>query len=115
MHAGYILVRYGSSWWAAIPACVVVLFFQHYDPLVQRRTWYLAFYIFLTLVLVARMSFIRQRMRWQANRTSLPPHLSLDFIRFTMLFASLIVIIAWTVPTLAKALPAAERHLASHA
>jgi transglutaminase-like putative cysteine protease len=109
IHAGYILVRYGSSWWATIPACVVLLFLQHYDPLVPRRTWYLAFYIFLTLVLVARMTFIHQRVKWQANRTSLPPHLSLDFIRFTMLFASLIVIVAWTVPALAKALPAAER------
>jgi transglutaminase-like putative cysteine protease len=109
VHAGYILVRYGSSWWAALPTCAVLLFLQHYDPLVPRRTWYLAFYIFLTLVLVARMTFIHQRVQWQANRTSLPPHLSLDFIRFTMLFASLIIIIAWTVPALAKALPAAER------
>ncbi len=108
VHAGYILVRYGNAWWAAIPSIIVVLFFQHYDPLVPRRTWYLAFYIFFTLVLVARMAFIRQQVRWQANRTALPPHLSLDFIRFTLLFASLIVIVAWTFPALANALPAAE-------
>lgn len=109
VHAGYILVRYGNAWWAAIPSFVVILFFQHYDPLVTRRASYLAVYIFFTLVLVARMTFIRQHHSWQANRTALPPHLSLDFIRFTMLFALLIVVIAWTAPALANALPAAQR------
>lgn len=109
LHAGYVLVRYGDAWKATLPTGLAIFVIHYYDPLVARRAWYLAFYIFFTLVLVARMAFIHQHSRWRANRTALPPHLSLDFIRFTMLFASLIVIVAWTAPALASALPAAER------
>jgi hypothetical protein len=109
VHAGYILVRYGDAWKATLPTGLAIFVIHYYDPNVARRAWALAFYIFFTLVLVARMTFIRQRNRWQASRTSLPPHLSLDFIRFTMLFASIIVVVAWTAPALAKALPAAQK------
>ena len=109
VYAGYVLVRYGDAWKATLPTGLAIFVIHYYDPNVTRRAWALAFYIFFTLVLVARMTFIRQRNRWQANRTSLPPHLSLDFIRFTMLFASLIVVVAWTAPAVAKAVPAAEK------
>jgi transglutaminase-like putative cysteine protease len=109
VHAGYVLARYGDAWKATLPTGLAIFVIHYYDPNVTRRAWALAFFIFFTLVLVARTTFIRQRNRWQANRTALPPHLSLDFIRFTMLFASLIVVVAWTAPALAKALPAAQK------
>jgi transglutaminase-like putative cysteine protease len=109
VHAGYVLVRYADAWKATLPAGLAIFVIHYFDPLVVRRGWALAFYIFFTLMLVARMTFLGQRSRWQANRTALPPHLSLDFIRFTMLFASLIVVVAWTAPALAKAVPAAQK------
>lgn len=107
--AGYVLVRHCDPWKAIVPTGLALFVIHFYDPLVARRTWYLAFFIFFGLVLVARMAFIQQQSQWKESRTSLPPHLSLDFIRFTLLFAGLIVLFSWTAPALANALPIAER------
>jgi len=109
VYAGYSVARYGDAWKAIVPTGLALFVIHYYDPLIARRAWYLAFFIFLGLMLVARLAFIKDQKRWQSNHTALPPHLSLDFIRFTILFAGAIVLLAWTVPALAQALPAAER------
>jgi transglutaminase-like putative cysteine protease len=80
-----------------------------FDPLISRRVWYLTVYLFLALVLVARVTFLHQHNRWKISQTALPPHLGLDILRFTILATSVIVLFAWTVPALANAVPAAER------
>jgi transglutaminase-like putative cysteine protease len=107
--SGYVLVRYSDAWKAIIPGGLAMFVIHSFDPLVTRRAWYLAFYLFFGLVLVARMAFVHQHNRWQESRTVLPPHLNLDFIRFTLLFASIIVLLAWNAPALAQALPAAQK------
>jgi transglutaminase-like putative cysteine protease len=106
VYAGYTLTRYGNAWRAMIPAGLVLFVLHSFDPLVPRRAWYLAVYLFFALVLVARLAFLQAHTRWQTSRTALPPHLGLDFIRYGLLAAGLIVIFSWTVPALANAVPA---------
>jgi transglutaminase-like putative cysteine protease len=109
VYAGYTLTRHGDAWRAILPAGLALFVIHSFDPLVARRTWYLAIYLFFSLVLVARMTYLKQHNRWQESRTALPPHLGLDFIRFTLLVAGVIVIFSWTIPALAQSLPPAER------
>jgi transglutaminase-like putative cysteine protease len=109
VYAGYTLTRYGDAWRAILPAGLALFVIHSFDPLIARRTWYLAIYLFFSLVLVARMAYLKQHNRWQESRTALPPHLGLDFIRFTLLVAGVIVIFSWTIPALAQSLPPAER------
>lgn len=109
IYAGYTLTRYGNAWRAILPAGLALFVIHSFDPLVARRTWYLAIYLFFSLVLVARMAYLQQHNHWEESRTALPPHLGLDFIRFTLLVAGVIVVFSWTVPALAKTLPPAER------
>lgn len=109
VYAGYAIVRDHDPWKVIVPTGLTLFVIQYYDPVVARRAWYLAFFIFFGLVMVARLAFVREHSRWQDTRTALPPHLSLDFIRFGVLFASALVILSWTAPALAKSLPAAER------
>jgi hypothetical protein len=108
-HAGYTLVRYGNAWKSVIPAGITIFVIHSFDPLIVRRTWYLAAYFFFALVLVARMAFLQRQSSWQRNRTALPPHLGYDFVRFAVIAALLIVMFAWTAPALAQALPAVQR------
>lgn len=109
VHAGYTLVRYGNSWRTILPAGMALFVIHSFDALISRRTWYLAIYLFFSLVLVARVSYLQQRERWKQSRTALPPHLGLDFIRFALLATALIVVFSWTAPALADSLPAAEQ------
>ena len=106
--AGYTLVRYGNGWQTVLPAGLAMFVIHSFDPLLPRRAWYLAIYLFFALVLIARTTFLQQQNRWQKDRTALPPHLGLDFIRFTILATFVIVVFAWTVPALANAVPAAQ-------
>jgi len=107
--AGYTVIRYGKSWKAVLPAGLILFIIHSFDPLVTRRAWYLAFYLFFSLILVARVNFLKVQNQWQKSRTAMPPHLGLDFIRFTILTTSLIIMFAWTAPALANAFPAAQR------
>lgn len=109
VYAGFAIVRHRDPWKVIVPTGLALFVIQYYDPAVARRAWYLAFFIFFGLVMVARLAFVREHNRWQDTRTSLPPHLSIDFIRFGVLFASALVLLAWTAPALARSVPAAER------
>ena len=109
VHAGYTLVRYGKSWRTILPAGLALFVIHSFDALISGRAWYLAVYLFFSLVLVARISYLQQRERWKQSRTALPPHLGLDFIRFALFATAVIVVFAWTAPALADSLPAAAR------
>jgi transglutaminase-like putative cysteine protease len=107
--AGYALTRHGDAWQAILPAGLAMFVIHSFDPVNSGRIWYLAIYLFFSLILVARLTFLHHNDRWKESRTALPPHISLDFIRYTILAAFLIVIFAWTAPALANALPQARK------
>jgi transglutaminase-like putative cysteine protease len=107
--AGYSLTRHGNAWLAILPTGLALFVIHAFDALIAPRAWYLAVYIFFGLVLVARAAYLKQHDRWQQSRTALPPHLGLDFIRFALLATALLVVLSWTAPAFAGALPAAEK------
>lgn len=106
---GYAIARHGEAWKAILPAGVALFVIHYYDYQLASRSWYLAFYIFIALVLLARLAFVRKRLQWQQRRIALPSHLGLDFVRFTIVFSSLLVIFAWSAPSLVHSIPFAER------
>lgn len=108
VHAGYTLTRHGMAWPAILPAGLALFVIHSFDAILTRRALYLVIYLFFSLVLVARSSFLQQHKRWEQSRTALPPHLGLDFIRFTLAAVALLVIFSWTAPALAESLPVAE-------
>lgn len=109
LHAGFTLVRYGSAWGSILPTGIGIFTIHAFDPLVTRRSWYLAVFIFFSLIIVARTVFLRRQQRWQSNRTALPPHLGFDYIQYTILATLFIVLFSWTAPAAANSLPAAQK------
>jgi transglutaminase-like putative cysteine protease len=107
--AGFTLIRRGNAWKALIPTGVVIFVIHSFDPYITRRAWYLGFYIFFALVCIARMVYIDKQISWRQTRTAIPPHLGMELIRVAFITTAVIVILAWTAPALANALPAAEK------
>src|SRR5574341_814258 len=107
LHAGYTLIRYANPWVIALPSGLAIVLIHAYDP-VSKRIWYLVIYLFLTLLLVARMFYINQRRRWEQSRTYLPSYLGTDIIRFALVACLVLVALSWSTPALAKAVPAAK-------
>lgn len=109
LHAGYSLVRYASSWRAILPMGLAVFAIHYYDSFIAQRSWLLAAYLLFGLLLVARMTFVQQRMQWQLRRAHLPPEIGFDWIRLTFAVVILLVLLSWTVPVTAKSIPEAQR------
>lgn len=108
VHAGYTLTRYGRPWRVILPPGVALLLIHNSDPYVPRRVWYLVAYVIVSLFLLARLTYLRLRRQWQKRGAHVPPVIAVDFSYVVLIAVVLLVLLAWTVPTMAKALPAAR-------
>jgi transglutaminase-like putative cysteine protease len=109
LHAGYTLTRYGNAWRVITPLGLATFIIHTFDPLLIRRSWYLAFYLFFSLLLLARLVYLSKKQQWKMSRTHLPPDVGFDMNRFAVMITILLVLFAWTVPVLAESLqPAAD-------
>ncbi len=108
VHAGYALARRADPWRAILPPGLAVLVIQVYDP-ISSRAGYLAAYLFFSLLLVAHTTYLSRRARWQETRTLVPPYAGLDLGRISLVVVAALLLVAWGLPGLARALPPAER------
>jgi transglutaminase-like putative cysteine protease len=109
VYAGYSLTRSGNAWKAIIPAGVTLLVIHIYDPMISVRTWFIAGYIFLALLIVARLHFVNLHQRWKKNGTYLPPYVGIDSLRLGLITTVILVLFAWTVPAVASTVPQVEQ------
>jgi transglutaminase-like putative cysteine protease len=109
VYAGYILLREGNPWKVVIPGGITALIIHSFDPLLVSRLWYIAFYIFFTLLLIARMVYLKNTAQWRESHTHTPSDMGFDFSRVAILFSFLLVFFSWNIPVLAETFkPAAE-------
>ncbi len=109
VYAGYILFREGNPWKALIPGGITAFVIHSFDPLLTSRSWYLAFYLFISLLLVARSVFLNNSRQWKERHTHTPPDLGFDFSRFALALSVVLVFFAWNIPVVAQAFkPAAQ-------
>ena len=106
---GYMLTRRGDPWRAILPAGVVALVIQAYDPYPRSRAGLIALYLFFALLLWARATYLHRRAGWQATRTPLAPFLGLEMTRAAFYIALGLVVVAWVFPAPADILPTARR------
>ena len=107
-HAGYTLTRYANAWRSALPIGVALFVIHIHDPYWTSRSWFLAGYIFLALLLASRTNFLQKRFEWRRTRTHMPPFVGLDFLRTTMVVGGALILLAWTAPVMAANLPPAQ-------
>lgn len=95
MAAGYYLTRHGSPWMAILPAGVVLIVVNHYDRFAEgsgRNT--VALFLFLVLVLLARVTFLRYRSEWRRSGTFVQPEAGLDLWPITLGFVFGLMLLA---------------------
>ncbi|MGQ9804372.1 MAG: DUF4129 domain-containing transglutaminase family protein [Anaerolineae bacterium] len=106
---GYTLIRRGDPWRAILPAGIVALVIQAYDPYPRSRAGIIALHLFFALLLWARSTYLRRRAGWQATRTPQAPFLGLEMTRAALYVALGLVVVAWIFPAPADILPTARR------
>jgi transglutaminase-like putative cysteine protease len=109
LHAGYALTRRAGPWRVILPPGLAVLLIQASDLYRPRGMWYLVTYLFFSLLLLARLTFLRLRRRWVEHDARIPPLVGLDLSYATAVVVVLLVLLAWTVPTMADIVPSARQ------
>ncbi len=107
--AAFTLVRSQNYLGAVLPSAVGLLVIQGYDPLKVSRLWFLALFAFVALLLLGRLQFLQNKSSWRARRIFLSPDNSVDLTSSMAVAASLIILVAWTVPASVSSLNAAVR------
>lgn len=107
--SGYALTRHGDPWRVIIPPGVGMLVIQAYDPYPPSRAGLIALYLFLALLLWARIDYLHRRARWQVTRTYMAPFLGMDMTRVAFFVVLGLVVLAWVIPPPAEIVPSARR------
>ncbi len=102
VYSGVVLVREANPWKVILPGGVTVFVIHSFDPLLVSRSWYLAFYLFFALLLLARLVFLRNAATWRARRTHTPPDMGFDFTRVALVLSMVLIFFAWNVPVVAE-------------
>jgi transglutaminase-like putative cysteine protease len=106
---GYCLFRYGQVWPAVLPAGIALIVIDHYDPGQARWAAYLGIFLFTSLLLLGRMTYLRYRAEWQAAGVSQSPGTGADISRAALMAVVVLVLFAWTVPAVSQSLSPASQ------
>jgi transglutaminase-like putative cysteine protease len=96
--AGYALTRRGDFTMAVTPAGVVLIIIQLYDQRVGDRIIILAIYVFLCLLLLGRVYYVRKRSLWKAQRVSISAESRTDLNLAILVSALVLVFLSWIIP-----------------
>jgi transglutaminase-like putative cysteine protease len=105
--SAWSVFRRGGVWAAVIPAGVGLLVNAYYYLGPARLDLYLAVYVLLALMFVARMNLLSREREWQSARVVYSPDLRIDFLRAGLVVAVAGVLIGWAAPSLAASPQAA--------
>lgn len=97
-YVGYRLTRHNSFLDAIFGPGLVMLIIQIYDPWVKLRAWGLAFFIFISLILLGRIRYLENKKVWKNKRVFQASDAEPGFARSILYTAALTVFIAWALP-----------------
>jgi len=107
-HAGYSLVRHANPWSIIIPSGIFLIIVHTYEAFVSGRLWYILLFLFFSLLIIVRLTYIKNRKRWEENNTYIPPYFGVDFVRIALIAIVILLLVTWTAPALANTVPAAQ-------
>ncbi len=95
----WAVFRRGSAWPAVIPAGVGLLVNAYYYLGPAQVDLYLAVYLLLSLLLVARVSLFAREREWLEAHVAFNPEMRLDFLRAGLAVAVAGVVVGWAAPS----------------
>ena len=96
--AAFQLVRKQNYLASVIPSAIVLIFIHSYDNHLEGRIWIIAFFAFLSLLLLGRLNHLANKQSWRERRIFLSPDNNVDLTSIMTVAAALIIFVAWTPP-----------------
>lgn len=95
---GYFLVRRASVLAVVLPSGIVLFLVHLYDRVSPGRNFLLAMYLLITLLLMARLNYLRSRALWLERRVRLPAEVGMDLNSGALTAALITILVAWVLP-----------------
>lgn len=95
--SAWFLFRLRSVWGAIVPSGFAMLLNLYYAP-PTLYTW-MALYLLCALLLIVRSNVFLQEWEWQQAGVGYAPDISFDFLRDGVIFAVIVILVAWIAPT----------------
>jgi len=96
--AGYALTRAGNFLGAILPAGVVLFIIQLYDNAAPDRAAFLAVYIFLSLLLLGRLTYIRKKFFWKEHKVWYSSEAAADLNLSILIISLVLIFVTWLAP-----------------
>jgi transglutaminase-like putative cysteine protease len=96
--AGFSLIRNRNYLGAVLPFATGLLVIQYYDNANSKHLWFMAFFIFMALILLGRLNYLQHMESWQARQVFLSQDNRVDLTNSMLLAAGLIILVSWSVP-----------------
>ena len=95
---GYRLSRRLDGLTAILPSGLIVVIVQIYDSSSPERIWLLALYLFLSLLLLGRIYYLKNSRTWKQERVFQMPEAGRDLSNGLLVTAAVVVVITWALP-----------------
>ncbi len=96
--AAYQLTRHGKPWGPLIVSGLGLLIIDFYASLSENRNVYSAIFVFLMLVLIARLYLVRSRRDWVEKGATIDPEIGTDIGKTVAIFGLVLVFVVWNLP-----------------
>ncbi|MEX1021286.1 MAG: transglutaminase domain-containing protein [Litorilinea sp.] len=96
------IFRYGYTWRAVIPAGAILLINVFYAP--TSILGFLVVFCLLAILLFVRTHLAEQQLRWREQRIYYSQDITLDFLRNGLMYAVVVLALAWIAPGLGRSL-----------
>lgn len=103
--SGYQLTRRANYLLSVLPSGIMMLLVSIYHFTIKDYSWMFGVYLFVSLLLMARVKFLRDRKRWAAQRVQVSSESGLDINNTTVIIAAVLVMVAWSVPYTLTSIP----------
>jgi transglutaminase-like putative cysteine protease len=96
--SAFILIRRGTVWPVLIPLGITLMVIGHYDAVAARNTRFLMTFLFLGLLLVGRMTFLRYRDKWHREGIQTTTETHSDLNKTLLIVTVVLLVVAWVIP-----------------
>lgn len=96
--SAFILIREGSVWSAFIPLGITLLVVSQYDQNLARNSRYLLTFLFLLLLALGRIQFLRNKQTWENEGIYTTTETHADLNKSLLVVTCVLLILAWIIP-----------------
>ncbi|MBE0670656.1 MAG: transglutaminase domain-containing protein [Anaerolineales bacterium] len=96
--SGYQLTRHANALAAALPSGVLMFFIYQNHYTTRDYTWLFGAYLLAALLLLGRIKYLADRIKWKDQRVQVPPESSMDINNAIMACAAVLILVVWLVP-----------------